>query len=168
MPFQKGHKINLGRRFPSRQHSIETKNKIRKALSGRKENRATRLQKSIVAKQKGFGRWMKGKEFSDKTKTIMSSNRTGNKHWNWQGGKTKLIMHLRNSKEYKSWRSAIFKRDNYTCQNCKHRTKKGLKIYLHAHHIKSFSKYPLLRFEVTNGLTLCKECHFKIKEKGLL
>ena len=39
--------------------------------------------------------------------------------------------------------------------------KKG--IYLNAHHIKKFSDYPHLRFELSNGLTLCKDCHNETK-----
>jgi len=60
----------------------------------------------------------------------------------------------RGSKEYKQWRSEVFKRDKYICQHCKRNG--GL---IQAHHIKSFSKYKELRFEVSNGITLCEECH---------
>ena len=60
----------------------------------------------------------------------------------------------RHSLAYKQWRTAIFERDNYTCQECK--THGG---YLNADHIKPFAFYPELRFELTNGRTLCEECH---------
>lgn len=51
---------------------------------------------------------------------------------------------------------AVFQRDNFTCQGCKQRGGR-----LHAHHILAFSQFPEHRFDVSNGLTLCKECHKK-------
>lgn len=69
---------------------------------------------------------------------------------------------IRNSKEYSEWRKKVFERDDYTCKMC---GKKGGN--LNAHHIKSFKKYPELRLKLSNGLTLCEECHKKIhKEIG--
>jgi hypothetical protein len=62
----------------------------------------------------------------------------------------------RHSDEYRRWRSDVFKRDDYTCQSC---GTKGVPIQ--AHHIKSFSKFPELRFVADNGLTLCVPCHKK-------
>ncbi len=49
-----------------------------------------------------------------------------------------------------------------TCQDCG--DSRGGNLV--AHHIKAFASYPDLRFEVSNGLTLCKSCHAKRHEKG--
>ena len=62
------------------------------------------------------------------------------------------------SKEQREWRMKIFLRDNFTCQFCGIRGNQT-GGYLEAHHIKSWTKYPELRFEINNGITLCKECH---------
>lgn len=60
---------------------------------------------------------------------------------------------------YKKWRSDVYKRDNHTCQwpGC------NLKKKLNAHHIKTWSQYPSLRFCVANGITLCYYHHKMIK-----
>lgn len=76
------------------------------------------------------------------------------KHWNWQGGKTLENKLLRKRIEFDLWRTAIFERDDYTCQLC---GKRGGKIQ--AHHIKSWARYPELRFDTKNGITLCIDCH---------
>ena len=67
----------------------------------------------------------------------------------------------RSTKEYKLWRQKVFLKNKYTCQNC---NKKG--VYLEAHHIKDWSNHYDLRFDVSNGLTLCKECHKLIHKNG--
>lgn len=61
----------------------------------------------------------------------------------------------RNMPEYIAWRTAVFERDSYTCQAC------GDKKRLNAHHIKTWTGYPDLRFDLTNGITLCFSCHAK-------
>ncbi len=60
----------------------------------------------------------------------------------------------RYSPEAKSWRIAVFERDDYTCQICKVRGN-----YLEADHIKPFAYFPELRYDLTNGRTLCRPCH---------
>lgn len=80
----------------------------------------------------------------------------GENHPNWQGGKTALIQKLRNSTEYKLWREAVFKRDNYTCVWCGD-SRGG---NLNADHIKPFALFPELRFAIDNGRTLCEPCHW--------
>ena len=81
------------------------------------------------------------------------------KHWNWKGGVTTKNKAIRNSTQAVYWRKSVFDRDKYTCQDCG-----VIGGRLEAHHIKSFKSYPLLRFELSNGVTLCYKCH-KIKHK---
>ena len=57
---------------------------------------------------------------------------------------------------YKNWRVQVYKRDGFKCQLCKS-TKR-----LEAHHIKRWAEFPQLRFDINNGVTLCKICHRKI------
>jgi len=65
----------------------------------------------------------------------------------------------RNSREYFEWKSRVNVRDNFICQEC---GKKGNE----AHHKKSWRDFPELRFEISNGITLCLDCHKKCKGSG--
>lgn len=82
---------------------------------------------------------------------------------NWIKDRTKLKTpekeRLRKSIEFKKWREKIFERDNYSCQLCHDRGKRGHQVILHPHHIKSFARNPIDRFKISNGITLCKSCH---------
>ena len=62
----------------------------------------------------------------------------------------------RNSKKLFEWRNKVYERDNFTCQGC------GTKQSLCAHHIVRWKDSKELRFEISNGLTVCRECHFQI------
>lgn len=75
----------------------------------------------------------------------------GEAHPNWKGG---LTRDRQGNVQYRQWRSDIFERDNWTCQTC------GLRgCYLEAHHIKAWAHFKELRYELSNGVTLCRDCH---------
>ena len=71
----------------------------------------------------------------------------------WRGG-IKKDRDKRKSYDCVMWRKQVFERDNYTCQMCGQRG--GI---LQADHIKPFALYSELRFELSNGRTLCVACH---------
>lgn len=60
-----------------------------------------------------------------------------------------------------SWRNSVYRRDNFTCQNC--HTIGGK---LNAHHIKPWAKFPEHRFDISNGITLCVKCHKEIHKSA--
>ncbi len=105
----------------------------------------------------------KGKVLSLETRKKMSLCQLGEKNNNWKGGVSPKHKLIRMSMEYKLWREAVLKRDNYTCIWCgrsrgwSKKEKKQVKIQ--ADHIKPFAYYPELRFAIDNGRTLCLDCH---------
>ena len=114
-------------------------------------------------------------------KIIKRPNNSGENNHFWKGGKTKLSLQIRNSAEYSFWRKQIFERDNYTCQICGRKNKKGDKVIIEADHIYPFSKI-LDDFDITsieeaisceklwdinNGRTLCVDCHKKTDTWGM-
>ncbi len=104
-----------------------------------------------------------------------SKHRVGENSPSWKGGVTPIAVKVRNSKKYLEWRSDVFKRDNYTCQKCRDRNRKGLgrAVYLQADHGKEFNiimrenNIQTLQdayscdelWDVSNGNTLCIDCH---------
>lgn len=84
----------------------------------------------------------------------------GEKNPNWKGGINKVTKLNRSTNEYWIWRRRVFDRDNYTCQICE-----LYSGYLHADHLKAWKDYPELRYEVSNGRTLCRACHYYITFK---
>ena len=80
----------------------------------------------------------------------------------WKGGVTKKNDKIRRLAIYKEWRKSVFERDDYTCQNCSVRGGD-----LHADHIHPFALFPELRFDLSNGRTLCKPCHRKTPTYGI-
>lgn len=117
--------------------------------------------------KKGHIPWTKGKKgihispLSEFKAGVKRPQYAGKNSPRWLGGLTSERQKIYNSLEYKNWRKAVFKRDNYTCQFCGKSN-----CYIQAHHIKSFSRHLELRFDINNGVTICYKCHLKTKNYG--
>lgn len=136
--------------------NIINREKVSKALKGRHTSPKTEFTKGHIPPKEwreSVSKALKGKP----NYKIRDKNAP-----NWKGGITPKNKKARNSTEFKEWREKVFKRDNYTCQECHERG--GI---LHPHHIKPFAKYQELRFDANNGITLCKECHLKTESWGV-
>lgn len=168
------HRVGKSNPFYGKKHTEDAKEKNRKAHLGKKQSKES-IEKM---KQKLKGRkpiWLIGKSLSKEQKDKISLASKGRKfsnehrikisiahkklvkqgkHHLGDGSKTPINNLIRQSVEYKLWREAIFKRDNFTCVWC------GIKGgRLNADHIKPFALYPELRFAIDNGRTLCEPCH---------
>lgn len=139
-----------------------TKSEARKFCPGPNKGR-----KFSVASRAKMAAAKRGKKHSPeivakRSATMKKRAARGSEHYLWKGGVTPVNKKLRRSREFMEWRKAVFARDDYTCQICGERG--GI---LHPDHIKPFCDYVELRFEVSNGRTLCKECHMKTDTWGI-
>lgn len=126
--------------------------------------------------QKNHIVWNRGVEWPDEFKKRMSKKLKGrrlnsgrtlffkgdqrisgenNNHWN--GGTTSEVSKRVNDPEWKKIRVEVYKRDNWTCQNCGKHVHKGIQC----HHIVPWkiSKSN----DMTNLTTLCTPCHGKVE-----
>lgn len=152
-------------------------NQIAKKLTGRKQTKE--LIEKRIAPLRGRPSKLRGRSHSQKSKEkmrlIAKKIHGGKNNNNWKGGITKLNEKIRKSYYYKEWRESVFKRDDWTCQECK---KKG--VFINAHHKEEYEfiikKNKITTFKqaivcgelwnIRNGITLCKECH-KLKHLNI-
>lgn len=166
------HKNNISKGNMGRIFTKETRDKISKSNTGKKHSKETKRKLSLMFRgEKSHLSKLKGK-----------------KSYSWKGGITSLVEMIRHSALSKHWRETVYKRDNYTCQEC---FKRG--SCLCPHHKVYFSeilrqflneynqfspiedKETLMRlaikyepfWDINNGKTLCEECHKKIHEEVL-
>lgn len=150
--------------------SEETKAKMRKPKAARTEEHRKNLGEAL----KGKAPWNKGRKGLQRNHNISGLNIKGVSPWNkglkgfragershlWKGGITPINHKIRSSMEYKEWRKSVFERDGYCCTACGYKREAGAeRREFNADHIKPFALYPELRFELSNGRTLCVPCH---------
>jgi predicted RNA-binding Zn-ribbon protein involved in translation (DUF1610 family) len=102
-----------------------------------------------------------GEEIS---RVYSSYHRSHNRYCNYNCYKDYLkknrieTVDITDSAEYKEWRKKVYIRDGYRCKmpGCFSNSKE-----IAAHHIYPKKLYPEKQFDVSNGITLCKNCHEK-------
>jgi hypothetical protein len=137
--------------------SLETREKIRQSRLGKKwseedKDKMRGPRPNMIGNQNSKG------HAPNKT-SFKKGHGLGSSNVNWNGG-VSLNKRRLNEPRYREWRTAVFIRDNFICQEC---GQSGGD--LESHHIKRWADFPELRYEISNGKTLCLKCHNKTKRK---
>jgi len=175
----KGKHNHNGKNNPmyGKHHTEESKQKNSESHKG-KIGWNKGLTKETDSRVKKISDLMKNTNFSDEHRNKIRLSRLGKigkDANNWKGGITLLHFQIRENPNYQDWKIKIFKRDNFTCQNCKY-----FGHLIEAHHIKLFSdickENNILNIEdaikcnelwrLDNGITYCIKCHKLLKNKG--
>lgn len=77
----------------------------------------------------------------------------GSKNPAWKGGAVEKSGKRSITRAYKDLQVFVLERDGRKCVRCCSKKK------LHIHHIKGWKKYPNLRYDSKNVVTVCKSCH---------
>jgi hypothetical protein len=65
-----------------------------------------------------------------------------------------------NCAKQKKWSHEVRERDGHKCKNC------GTSENLEAHHLIPWKMNEQLRYEISNGMTVCGSCHAKLEGRG--
>lgn len=101
---------------------------------------------------------MKGRKTSLETRIKQSVSQLGEKNHMWKGGITPKTQ--KRNFRYWDFKSQVISRDNSTCTICYE-----FCMYPIVHHVEHSAENANLRYDVTNGKTLCYDCHMIIHNK---
>ena len=91
-------------------------------------------------------------------------NKRGELNPMWKGGVTPDRQAFYTSEAWRKACSAVWKRDNATCQRCGEQKQESPDTPFHIHHITSFANEQL-RAEPQNLVLLCETCHHFVHSK---
>lgn len=166
------------RKHTTKEQRLEAKaRKQSESLSGYKH--APEFGKAVSQRVSGVNNPFYGKKHTEESRRRQSAAKKGKKQAleqriaqsarmqgvpleKWQGFASSEAERLANSIEWKTWRNAVFTRDNWTCQCCGENGGR-----LHPHHIKPRSTSPETTFSPENGITLCVRCHRETDSYGV-
>jgi hypothetical protein len=150
-----GNKHHLGHK-----HSEETKKKISEKNTGRTGYWTGKKRPPFSMET----RLKMSRPVKEETKKKISEALKGENHWNWKKDRNELKTcdnRIFDTK-YKEWVRIVKIRDNFKCKI----NNKDCFGRLEAHHICRWSDFPELRYEINNGITLCKFHHpRKVREE---
>jgi len=161
--------------YIGRKHSEETKQKMRDnwakglydSVKGRPSpfkgrHHTNEAKEKLRLSRLGKPSPWKGKKNSRTTARNLANNpaKKGDEHWNWKGGLTSQYHKEYRSAKYTQWREAVLQRDGNRCQSCG-----SSDSVLQVRRIRSYEKYPELRYELDNGRALCTECRVALRAK---
>jgi len=163
----------------NKKHTAETKRKIGDANRNRPSKRKGKTYEEIYGKERTLEEINKRREKKiGQKRTKIQRIKMSKAHLKTnEPVQLDLVNYIRGSREMKIWRTKVFKRDNYTCQNCGIKSGCGKAVILNAHHIKMFIDILRLNkiktendafsckelWDINNGITLCLKCHNKTK-----
>jgi hypothetical protein len=137
------------------------------SMKGKRNSLGTEFKKGFIPWNKGISHdaetkqkiseSKKGKPWTEKQReSVVNSIPRGENHPNWIHDRTKLAKTQgRNDSSYKEWRRAIWERDAFLCRI----GNKECAGHIVAHHILGWASFPGLRYEINNGITLCRAHH---------
>lgn len=147
-----------GNPFFGRTHSSETRERLSESHKGfvQSAEQRAKISASLIGNQRAKGNSYK---LTLEQRARLSESKRGPLNYAWKGGITPEQKRIRGSFEYREWRTTVFARDDFACQECGARNGNGSNVYLEAHHVLPFSTHPDERFNPDNGVTLCAPCH---------
>jgi len=140
-------------------HSDVSKKKMsisHKRVSLEKPESMRRSISALKRHTEKHGAWNRGIKITPEHSKKLSAIKQGVPLSAWKGYSKRGRARLMGQREYREWRTTVLSRDNHKCVQCGETKKR-----LDADHIKSWAKYPDLRYEISNGRTLCISCHEK-------
>lgn len=116
------------------------------------------------------GRTFSEEHLANMRKTHRAKAAFGDSNPNWKGGLTEVNRRLRGSWQFRDWKKQSLERAGHKCEKCGVSDGQaceccGTRIKLHVHHVKSFSKFPDVRFDPANSEVLCPKCHFALHHR---
>ena len=149
--------------------SVRCKAQVQRMIRGTRHPRWKHRQRTKICascggmfshkgQTQGIEGWLKRKYCSQKCGPGYKFS-PGEKHPLWKGGvEGSMARGGRRRRDHRQthWSKSILRRDDFTCRRC---GKRGGD--LHAHHVLSFIDHVEERWNIDNGITLCKPCHYR-------
>ena len=138
-----------------REHMRKAHVGLPSGAKGKKHSDEARLKNRMAHLGKPSG--MKGRHHTEEAKAANAKAHRGRKPHNWIPDRTKLKTSNTHKYDirYREWARGIKMRDGWKCKladsTCRGR--------IEAHHIYPWAKYPAKRYDVTNGIALCRHHH---------